>query len=334
MSDFITQNLEAGYITRKQQHGVVRGQDLAFKPGEMVCLIGPNGSGKSTLLKTLAGLLPPLQGRVLLGDQNLQNFSAKERSRQLALVLTSFPRVHGMTGWQSVALGRSPHTGWLGSLKTADQNQVRQALRITSCEHLADRFVDAMSDGERQRLAIARALAQEAQIILLDEPTAFLDLPNRVQLFVFLRKLAREQQRIVVLSTHDLELALRFADNLVIIDQGQLHCDLPEELVLNGAMEKVFSQGDVQFDAHTGSFKVEEAQLRPISCVGEGLEYSWTVRALERMGWVLQNDVYPQITVQNNGINSMWQLKLTAASTQNYPSLKALLAALAAITGV
>ncbi|NLB63324.1 MAG: ABC transporter ATP-binding protein [Fibrobacter sp.] len=323
--NFYTKNLCAGYKSKTKEYAVVKKGDLTFNPGELVCLIGPNGSGKSTLLKTLAGLIPPLRGSVYLGGKNIQELSAKERSRQLALVLTSFPRVHGMTGWQSVALGRSPHTGWLGSLKEADEQQIRQALQITGCEKLAHRFVDSMSDGERQRLAIARALAQEAEIILLDEPTAFLDLPHRVQLFVFLRKLAREQKRTVVLSIHDLELALRFADNLVVIDQGFLHSNLPEELVLNGTMQKVFSKDEVQFDVQTGSFKVDEKKLRPISCVGEGLAQYWTQRALERHGWVLREGVFPRIEVQMRASNVLWKMSLNQDQESEFVSLKELL---------
>ncbi|HSQ42802.1 MAG TPA: ABC transporter ATP-binding protein, partial [Fibrobacteraceae bacterium] len=199
MTDWLnTSDLRIGYAQGKALAGPL---DIAFHPGELVCLVGPNGSGKSTLLRTLAGLLPALSGNVLLQGSLLPDLSLAERARRVALVPSGSQAPQGMSAMDSVALGRSPHTGWWGKLSAKDREIVQSALLQTDCSALAQRKISELSDGERQRLSVARALAQEARMLLLDEPTAFLDLPHRVSLMGLLRTLCREQDLGVLLST-------------------------------------------------------------------------------------------------------------------------------------
>jgi len=300
--------------------------DLQIKEGELVCLVGPNGSGKSTLLKTIAGLLPPREGKVLILGNCLSELTLAERARRMALVLSKFPSTHAMSAFDSVALGRSPHTRWLGGLSAKDRAVVLQALQETDTMHLASRNVDALSDGERQRLAVARALAQEARMILLDEPTAFLDLPHRVGLMGLLRSLCRKQKVAAVMSTHDLDLALRLADHVLVLDgQGNHAYGIPETLAMDGVFGRVFSTPQVVFDLANGSFRLEEEGCTPVQCNIPGILGTWTRRALRRMGWIIADEAGVQIDAHEDDGKPVWSLRLSPRDEREVYSLEALL---------
>jgi iron complex transport system ATP-binding protein len=285
----IAHDLSIGYKAGRQTPVVVA-PDLNFtlNPGEMVCLIGPNGVGKTTLMRTIAGLLPPLAGEVRLQGQRVDQLSTAELARHLSLVLTERVDVGLLTAEELVALGRHPYTDWMGRLTSHDAAVVRWALEVVGATPLAGRAVDQLSDGERQKVMIARALAQEPALLLLDEPTAFLDLPRRVEIMGLLRQLAHRTQRAVLLSSHDLDLTLRSADRIWLLDNsGRLHAGAPEDLVLNGTFEAAFRSAGVAFDARTGSFIIQAQQGGAVALEGEGLPLIWTRRALERAGFQL-----------------------------------------------
>lgn len=215
--------------------------NLQLRPAELVCLIGPNGAGKSTLLRTLAGMQSPLKGSVKIDEVDLHSMPALELAKQLAIVLTGRIEAGNLSAYALVTLGRHPYTDWRGTLTPRDEEAVQHAMRLTGSDVLASRPIHELSDGERQRVMIARALAQEPKILLLDEPTAFLDLPRRVDLLQLLKRLSRETQCAILLSTHDLDLALRIADKLWLLSShGELHIGLPEELALNGSLARIF----------------------------------------------------------------------------------------------
>ena len=227
-------------------------------PGELVCLIGPNGAGKSTLLRTLAGMQPADQ-RIgfAAGARTSGQMKAEERARRLSLVLTQKTDVGLFTGYGLVALGRTPYTGWMGKLspQRITSSSVRRS-GWSGRQNLAERTFNTMSDGERQKILIARALAQEPDLMILDEPTAFLDLPRRVECMSLLRDLAHRTGRTILLSTHDLDLALRSADRIWLLPYGgKLSVGVPEDLVLSGAFQTAFSNMGVQFDVETGTFQ-------------------------------------------------------------------------------
>lgn len=322
-----TKSLRVGYKTRKKkEHAVAGPLDLEFCAGELVCLVGPNGSGKSTLLRTLAGLQEPLAGSLDLMGVPLESLTLRERAQKVAVVLTRFIGVHGMSGFDSVALGRSPHTGMLDALSEADRSSVLQSLRDTDTIHLKDRGVDALSDGERQRLAIARALAQEARMILLDEPTAFLDLPHRVGLMGLLRNLCRKQGVGAFLSTHDLDLALRFADRVLVMDgRGGVAYGIPETLALEGVFDRVFSTPQATFDLVSGSFRLEEEGCVAVCCSGSGILGAWTRRALRRKGWLLADDVLPRIDILEETGATVWRVTRNDRDVREVYNLEALL---------
>ncbi|MER7666631.1 ABC transporter ATP-binding protein [Streptomyces sp. NPDC096193] len=257
----VAQGLAVGYRTRASRRGrgaeqaVLAGLDLEARAGELTVLLGPNGAGKSTLLRTLCGLLPPLDGRIRIGGIDLVQASPTSLARQLAVVLTDRVDPGLLSVRELAGLGRHPHTGFTGRLTVVDHAVVEWSLRAVGAGHLANRPAAELSDGERQRVLTARALAQEPEVVLLDEPTAFLDVPSRVALTVLLRDLARDKGLTVVVSTHDLELALRVADAVWLVDRNShVHAGAPEDLIRSGVVAAAFDADHLAFDPASGTF--------------------------------------------------------------------------------
>ena len=254
--------------------------------GHFVCLLGANGAGKSTLLRSLAGLQAPIGGDIRLMQRPITTLSKKERARSLALVLTDRISAPSMTGFELVALGRHPHTSWIGHVSTKDRAVVAKALNDMGATSLARRLVTELSDGEQQRLLIARALAQEPQVMILDEPSAYLDLPRRVELMHHLRQIARDRKIAVLLSSHDLDVAMRYADEVWLLDgQGHLHAGAPEDLVLGGYFDRAFLKDGFVFDHERGGIHFMSESLGPIAIEAEGIEKIWLSRAVQRAGY-------------------------------------------------
>lgn len=201
---------------------VVSNINVEIKSGELTCLIGSNGIGKSTLLKTLTGFLPKLSGRLLLNGRDINMLSQRERAKYISIVLTYKSDVQNLSVTEMVGMGRMPYTGFWGKLNANDQTIVAEAIEMVGIEHLKNRMIQTLSDGERQKVMIAKALAQQTPVILLDEPTSFLDFPSKVEMLQLLHRLAKETNKVVFLSTHDLELALRIADRLVELNKNGL----------------------------------------------------------------------------------------------------------------
>ena len=288
------------------------GLNLELRLGELVCLVGPNGAGKSTLLRTLAGMQPPLRGVVRLAGKALHHLPAEEIAKQLAVVLTGRVDAGNLSAYALVALGRYPYTDWRGRLKPQDEAAAQHAMRLTNCAGLASRPIHELSDGERQRVMIARALAQEPRVLLLDEPTAFLDLPRRVELFQLLKRLSREPGCATLLATHDLDLALRTADRLwLLAADGAFTSGLPEELALNGAFASAFKGEGVVFDHAAGTFTLHQPTNGPVSVAGNGIATAWTRRALERIGYTIQSagvDAPLRVTVDETEDGPQWRV--------------------------
>lgn len=255
MSGVALERLNVGY---RKTGAVLSGLDALARRGELTILIGSNGAGKSTLLRTLAGLQPALGGSITLDGTDLLAGPVSARARRLAVVLTDRVEVGLLTGRELVALGRYPHTGATGTLRGVDHAAIDEALGSVKAEQLAGRRLHELSDGERQRLLIARALAQEPSVLLLDEPSAWLDVSARVALLGLLRRLARTQHRAVVLSTHDLELALRLADHVWLIGAGRRFVTgSPSQLIGSGVIGEAFDTDELAFDPATGTFVLQ-----------------------------------------------------------------------------
>ena len=220
-------HLSVGY---KVGHAVVSDINLTLQSGKLASLIGANGVGKSTLLKTLTGFLPKLEGSLLLDGKDISEFSQRALAQQISIVLTQKPDVQNLTIEEIVGLGRSPYTGFFGKLHANDQQIVDESITAVGIEKLKNRMIQTLSDGERQKVMIAKALAQQTPIIFLDEPTAFLDFSSKVETFQLLQRMAHEMGKLVLLSTHDLELAVRFSDTLLQVNGDGLRTVSNEEV--------------------------------------------------------------------------------------------------------
>ena len=293
--------------------------------GKLVGLLGANGIGKSTLLRTLAGMQKALAGQVLLAGDELARLSPLERARRLTLVLTAAPPVGLLNGYALVALGRHPHTDWLGRLGAEDRAAVDWAIGAVNAHELAERPVAELSDGQRQKLMIARALAQESELMLLDEPTAYLDLPRRVETMQLLKRLAQEAERAILVSTHDLDLALRSCDRLWLMSGAGIEVGAPEDLVLAGRLGETFQADGMQFDRSSGLFLLEPGTGPTARVEGNSAEAVWMRRALERAGYVVDGTPDEiEVSPLGNGSSGGWVLRLNGQSSK-HASIEAVL---------
>lgn len=261
--------------------------------GELTSLLGPNGIGKSTLIKTLCGMQPGLAGRVLIDGEDLAGLAPDEVARRIAVVLTDRVDPGFMTARELAGLGRIPHIGFAGRLRAEDHEIIEWALEAVGAGHLADRPAGEISDGERQRVLTARALAQQPSLLVLDEPTAFLDVPSRASLVALLHRLAREQGIAVLMSTHDLESALRTADRIWLMTPGgDLHADVPEQIVARGLVAEVFDSAAARFDPEEGTFVPvrDESDARRARVDLAGARREAVVSQLTREGWMSTPD--------------------------------------------
>lgn len=250
-------NLTTGYSTKKGKAVIAENLNASLQTGTLTCLLGPNGAGKSTLLKTLSAFLPPLSGEVLIQGKNLAAYTPQELSKLIGMVLTERVDVQGMTVREMVAMGRSPYTGFWGTLSATDEEAIEEAISLTHIEGFKDRQINTLSDGERQKVMLAKALAQQTPLILLDEPTAFLDFPSKVEAMLLLKQLAHKENRAIFLSTHDLDLALQTADQLWLINKQQSLCmGTPRELADNGDLPRFFQGAHIQFDPTSLRFSI------------------------------------------------------------------------------
>ena len=284
-------HLNIGYQHSTGETIVANELDCSLSGGELVCLLGPNGAGKSTLIRTLAGMQKPLAGDLKLSGKAMSVISKRERARAVSVVLTEAMPSGMMDAYSLVSLGRHPYSGWFGRLTDQDHERIEWSIDAVGAKPLANRQVSELSDGERQKIMVARALAQEAKLMLLDEPTAFLDLPRRVELMSILRDLAHRENLALLLSTHDLDLALRYADKVWLMTlEGNLLQGAPEALALNGQFAEVFASENLDWDASSGSFCAHPVACLKVRLEGQGIERVWTQRALERLGFGISED--------------------------------------------
>lgn len=281
-------DLSVGYTIRNQQRVVQSHLNMVLKRGELTCLLGANGMGKSTLLRTLAGVQSPLGGELWVNGKLLSGYSERERSRQIGIVLTDRTMAGGLSVYDLVALGRQPYTNFLGHLNREDDAVIRKSLEAVGMMHKAGSYVAELSDGERQKAMIAKALVQECPLILLDEPTAFLDVVSRIEIMNLLHRLAAEEKRAILLSTHDIEQALVLADRLWLMPRsGGLESGVPEDLILSHRMDKLFMHESIHFDLMHGIYspRVSGTEVVYLMAHDETLRH-WAQNALNRNGFL------------------------------------------------
>lgn len=295
------QNLSIGYPKSRNRNTSLLYKDMSFNlyAGELTCLLGSNGAGKSTLLRTLTGLQLPLEGDVFLKGKSILKYSEQELSTLLGLVLTDKTVVGGLTVSELVGLGRYPYTGFFGRLTKEDHRIVEKAMHDVCILHKKDSYVAELSDGERQKVMIAKALAQECPIIILDEPTAFLDIVNRIEIMNLLYLIASQQNKTILLSTHDIELALTLADRLWLLarDKG-LKCGMTEDIILSDSINEYIGNATIAFDRQTGRFVSEHTIEKQVYLEGEAESYYWAKNFLSRKGYSLTNNPVSELSIK------------------------------------
>jgi iron complex transport system ATP-binding protein len=287
-----TKDLELGYQSRKGKNILFSNLDLSIDGGQLICFMGSNGVGKSSLIRTLAGLQKPLAGWVVFPSKP----PSTEIEKWIALVLTDKINTTTITVLDLVRFGRYPYLNWGIKLTEADHKIICDAVAATRIEHLVDTPIDELSDGQMQLALIARALAQDTPVILLDEPTAHLDLNNRVEIMRLLKTIARNMNKAILIATHELDLALQTADLLWLATQHKtIKSGVPEDLVLNGSLDEIFKLKG--FDLKTGKVNQEPHRNIAINLVGEGHEFLWTKNALEREGYSISDNAEIKIDI-------------------------------------
>lgn len=300
-----------GYPDKNRTRSVQNNLNLSADRGELIALIGKNGCGKSTLIRSISCLQPIYSGEIFLENRNLINLKPEKRAQLLSVVLTDQRSAASFNVRELISIGRDPYTGWLGSLSERDNEIISDAIKMTYLEGFENRSIFELSDGERQRVFIARALAQDTPLILLDEPTSHLDLPNRINVLLLLQKLARDTGKTILISTHELETAMQVADKLWLMENGKgVTVGSPEDLVLNGRFEEIFHHSSYAFDKEYGSFIVQKNLDKYITTLvskPDGLMARWTTKALSRKGYKIISDAPIELFV--NDENKSWTLK-------------------------
>ncbi len=297
-------SLRIGYGTK----GLLPPVSAEAARGELIAVIGRNGIGKSTLLRTLLGLQPALGGKVLIGGSDLQGLSGIQKSRRMGYISTEIVRVSNMTVFDLVTFGRFPHTNWIGRIDRASLIAVNEAIEKTGLQGFEKRYISSLSDGERQRAMIARILAQDTDILIMDEPTAFLDIVSKFDIIKLMLNLANEGKTIIF-STHDLSIAVNQSDKIWMMLEDRIAEGAPEDLALEGSFESLFRSASVDFDANEGTFKLKTDSTDSIYIEGEGSVYHWTRKALGRIGWSANPvPTEPYIIVPSAG-KGQWVLK-------------------------
>ena len=253
-------HLSTGYLGKKGTKVIAKDINATLYSGELTCLLGANGAGMSTLLRTLSAFLRPISGEILIQGKPLDKYSDKALARVIGVVLTEKCHLRNMTVHELIGMGRSPYTGFWGTLTAKDRQIVDESIALVGIETLAQRMVHTLSDGERQKVMIAKALAQETPVIFLDEPTAFLDYPSKVEIFQLLYALSHSMNKTIFLSTHDLELALQIADQVWLMDRERgVTVGTPSGLALDGSLESFFAaRRGIVFDRTTGLYRIDK----------------------------------------------------------------------------
>ncbi len=251
-----TSNLNIGYKSKKDVTTIAENLNLNLTSGKLITLIGANGIGKSTLLRTITGIQKPLSGNVFLNERKISDYQPLELAQNLSLVLTEKLPPSNLSVFELVALGRQPYTNWVDKLSEEDIAKVHEAMHLTQIEHLASKKHFQISDGQLQKVLIARALAQDTPLIILDEPTTHLDLLHKVSLFKLLKRLTQETQKCILFSTHDIDLAIQLSDEMIMMTSESIIQDEPCNLISNGSFNNLFKDEHIIFDAEKGKFIV------------------------------------------------------------------------------
>jgi iron complex transport system ATP-binding protein len=313
-------DLSLGYRSGRNERNLLLPLNASARPGELIAVIGRNGIGKSTLLRTLAGLQPSLGGEVVYGSRSLRNYSRKDLARTIGYISTEIVKVSNMRVYDLVALGRFPHTNWIGRIDPSDHEAIINALEKTGMSGFAGRFISELSDGERQKTMIARILAQDTVIMVMDEPTAFLDIPSRFEILRLMHLLSKNKEKTIIFSTHDLNVAMSQSDKIWLMHGDKITEGAPEDLSLAGAFDHLFDSSAVRYNPENGTYSFTGTDRGEVNVSGEGIMFHYTKKALNRAGFsVVESSIVPCLKVPA-GNNSKWEF-VGSNSTEEYDNL-------------
>ncbi len=337
------QNIKIGYSSShrfKQNEPMAVFSDINLNANsrQSIALIGENGIGKSTLLRTIANLQNAISGKILINNKLISDYKQHELAKIISYVSTNNTNLPNLTVSELISLGRFPHTNWIGNLKEDDKQIISNALETTEIQHLADKSVNQISDGEKQRVMIARALAQNTSIIILDEPTAFLDLANKHHLSYIINKLSKEENKLVIFSTHDLNIAIKYADTIWLMLPDKIIIGTPEDLILKKQFSLIFKNKNIKFDDFNADFNFDKKIINQVQLIIETnhdsilnkeielYEY-WTKKALERIGYEIKQNTKISVILKIEDNKIVWQTNQNN-KTKKHKTISELLSAL------
>ena len=307
-------DLGIGFISGKFRQALLPPLNGSAAKGELIAVIGKNGIGKSTLLRTFAGLQDLITGKLTIDGKNIADFSRLQLSANIGYISTEIVKVSNMKVYDLVSLGRFPHTNWLGRIDVADHNMIMEAISKTGMTEFTYRPVTELSDGERQRAMIAMVLAQDAGIMIMDEPTAFLDISSKYEIIHLMNELTRSRDKTIIFSTHDLATAVSQADKIWLLKEQGLTEGAPEDLMLEGSFDTLFDSKKVEFNSNDGSFTIRNEEKGRIIVRGDGRKKYWTEKALIRAGYgIVESEPAVEVEVPSSS-NSTWKCRIQGLS--------------------
>ncbi len=309
-------SLKIGYVSGRSEKVLLPPINATANKGELIAVIGKNGIGKSTLLRTIAGLQLPLGGEILYSGKNIHDYSRIDLAQKVGYISTEIVKVSNMSVYDLVSIGRFPHTNWLGKIDGKNHNAIMNALEKTGLSGFRNRFIAELSDGERQRTMIARILAQDTGLMVMDEPTAFLDIGSKYEILHLLHLLSNKNDKTIIFSTHDLHMAVSQADKIWLIIDNELIEGAPEDLMIRGAFDHLFDSSPVKFNSDNGVFSFRSEEMGSIYLEGEGILKHWTEKAVNRAGYSVSEKLTTPYIIIPSVENKMWHLRYGESSKE------------------
>lgn len=311
-------SLNIGYVSGRRKTILLPPLNASAREGELIAIIGRNGIGKSTLLRTLAGIQMNLGGEIYYSGKNIRDYSRNELALKVGYISTEQVKVSNMSIYDLVSIGRYPHTNWYGKINPNDHRIIMDAIEMTSMTEFCHKNISELSDGERQKAMIARILAQDAGLMIMDEPTAFLDIGSKYEILHLMHQLTRNSGKTIIFSTHDMQSAISQSDKIWLILDNELKEGAPEDLMIEGAFDHLFESSHVQFNSADGSFSFRGADRGSIYIEGRGMIKHWTEEAFKREGYGITKEITdPYIKVSVSG-RKIWSLVKGDSSADFY----------------
>lgn len=304
----ILNSLKIGYVSGRSENVLIPPITACANKGELIAVIGRNGIGKSTLLRTLMGLQPSLGGEIQYSCKNIRDYSRIDLAHKVAYISTEIVKVSNMSVYDLVALGRFSHTNWMGKINLKNHEVIMDAIKKTGMSAFCNRFLSELSDGERQKAMIARILAQDTEIIVMDEPTAFLDVGSKYEILHLMHLLSHKSEKTIIFSTHDLHMAISQSDKIWLILDNRLIEGAPEDLMIKGEFDQLFDSSPVKYNSEHGTFSFRSEEKGWIYVEGDGICRHWTEKAINRAGFSVSAVKTTPYIIIPSGNNSKWQL--------------------------